>query len=48
MPDGTQREYTTKDYLTANNNYNIAWVELPADTPTPFDDVEQLPLTEKI
>jgi len=48
MLDGTRREYSTKDYLTANNRFNGAWVELPADTPTPFDEAPQLLLTEKI
>jgi len=48
MPDGTRREYSTKDYLTANKSYDNAWVELPADMPTPFDIAEQLSLTEKV
>jgi len=69
MPDGTRREYSTKDYITANSkysgyngyngnsNHNSAWTELPANTPTPFDDVgvivqnplgvEQMQLTEQ-
>ena len=57
---GTQREYNTKDYLTANKGYNgnnSAFIELPTDTPTPFDDigasvqnpleVEQMQLSEQ-
>jgi len=45
MPDGTRREYVTKDYLTASKGYNgcssnkSAFIELPADTPTPFSDI---------
>jgi hypothetical protein len=34
MPDGTRREYATQDYLFGSGS----WVELPADTPTPFDN----------
>ena len=37
--DGTRREYSTKDYIAANKGYNSAFIELPADTPTPFDDM---------
>lgn len=37
MPDGSRREYNTKEYLSSDNS---AFTELPADTPTPFD-VEQ-------
>jgi len=48
MSDGTRREYDTKEYLTANKGYNNAFIELPSDMPTPFDSVEQLPLTEKV
>ena len=54
--DGTRREYRTEDYLAYNKSYNSVWVELPADTPTPFDveetspkkavEIEQLPLSK--
>jgi hypothetical protein len=53
MPDGTRREYGTQDYIYGSRN----WVELPPNTPTPFDnkspsapapaEVEQITLTEK-
>ena len=33
MPDGTRQEYDTNEYL----HERIAWLELPANTPTPFD-----------
>ena len=36
----TRREYSTKDYLSGNNSHDGAWVELPVDTPTPFDVTE--------
>ena len=42
MPDGTRREYDTKDYIIAHkgyNNHNSAFIELPANTSTPFDDM---------
>ncbi|MCL2190170.1 MAG: replication protein [Defluviitaleaceae bacterium] len=33
MPNGTRREYLTADYINGANN----WVELPANTPVPFN-----------
>ena len=56
MADGTRREYTTKDYLSSKGENDGAWIELPADTPMPFDNdpstkptptkAEQIPLIE--
>ena len=34
MPDGTKKEYTTKEYMALVNNFT----ELPPHIPTPFDD----------
>ena len=34
FPDGTRQEYNTNEYLTKND---IAWVELPTNTPIPFN-----------
>ena len=42
MSDGTRREYSTQDFINGADDYTI----LPADTPTPFDDVEQTQLTD--
>lgn len=39
MKDGTRQEYITQDYIKGTGN----WIELPTNTPTPFD-TEQLPL----
>jgi len=49
-PDVTRLEYSTKDYLAGNSgykDYNNAFIELTADTPTPFENTEQLSLTER-
>jgi len=37
MPDGTRREYTTADYMANTGNF----IELPPNTPTPFDGESQ-------
>jgi hypothetical protein len=34
MPDGTRHEYDTQDYINGAGD----WIELPQDTPSPFDN----------
>ena len=36
FPDGTKQEYNTQEYLAKSKGAG-AWVELPLDTPTPFN-----------
>ena len=43
MPDGTRREYSANECLYGSTE----WVELPADTPTPFDS-DEVPVNEQI